>query len=184
MAINLPKLTKQQQQFLVVGVLAAGALGFVYIKYFWLPTSARIDAARTTIEKLSKDIQTAKNTAARKPKLLEELSMLNQAALEAEKRLPRTKSVPDILVTLQTLAKKYDVSLSNFTPQGTRAQTYYIELVYPVSIRGTCHNVGKFLASIAIEERLYNVSNVNLANADEKGIMTVTFVLTSYQYKG
>ncbi|MFA6316608.1 MAG: type 4a pilus biogenesis protein PilO [Elusimicrobiota bacterium] len=182
--MNLPKLTKQQQQILVGVVVGLGGLGFVYVKFFWLPTSARITAAETVIEDLSKKIAVAKATAARKPKILEELAMLNEAALDAEKRLPKTKSFPDILVTVQALARKYDVSLLNLGPQGQKAQMYYVELPYAAQVRGAYHNIGKFLASLALEERIYNVSGVTLSAPNEQGVMQVSFILTSYQYKG
>lgn len=184
MAMNLPKLTKQQQQSLAIGAVVIGALGFVYVKFFWIPTSARIEAAQTVIERLTKDIETAKRTAAMKPKLQEELSLLTQAALDAEKRLPKTKSVPDILVTLQTLSKRHEISLGVFSIGALGSKPYYNELSYPVQVRGTFHNIGKFLAAVALEERIYNVSNVIYGAADDKGVMTVSFTLTSYQYKG
>ena len=62
--MNLPKLTKQQQQMLAAGVVGLGGLGFVYVKFFWIPTSARIAAAEVVIEELTKKIATAKATAA------------------------------------------------------------------------------------------------------------------------
>ncbi|MBI5625292.1 MAG: type 4a pilus biogenesis protein PilO [Elusimicrobia bacterium] len=180
----LPKLTKQQQQMIAVGVVCVGGLGFLYVKFFWLPTSARIVAAETVIADLEKKIKTAKETAARRPQIEADLATLRTAAQEAEKRLPKTKSVPDILVTAQGLAKKHSVSLTSFSPGAQKAQQYYTELTYQLQVRGGYHSIGKFLAGLALEERLYNVSNVVYAAPDDKGQMQVSFILTSYQYKG
>lgn len=183
MAIKIPKLTKQQQQYLAVGAVVLGVGGFAYIKYAWMPLSARINKASEEIETTNKSIEVAKAAAARRPRLEAELALLNQQALEAEKRLPKTKSVPDILVTLTTLAQKYNVQVLSFTPGAETSKEYFRELQYPMTLRGTFHNIGRFFAAVALEQRIYNVQNVNFGSASE-GFLSIGFVLVSYQYKG
>ncbi|PIR15982.1 MAG: hypothetical protein COV48_11385, partial [Elusimicrobia bacterium CG11_big_fil_rev_8_21_14_0_20_64_6] len=65
-----------------------------------------------------------------------------------------------------------------------KSQQYFIELAYPVSIRGSYHNIGRFLAAISLEERIFNITGISYPAADALGEMTVTFTLLSYQYKG
>ena len=178
------KLTKQQQQILAGGVLGLGAFVYCYIQFFWLPVSRKMAQVGTEIESMSRDIESARHQAARLPDLEKQLVSLNERKIEAEKRLPRTKSVPDILVTLDALAGQSGAALMNFTPGSSKASTYFIELHFPVTIRGPFHSIGRFFAALALEQRLYNVSNVNYpepAGAGEE--MQVTFELISYQYK-
>ena len=44
--------------------------------------------------------------------------------------------------------------------------------------------IRRFLAAVALEERIFNVKDINYPAADPLGDMTVTFTLLSYQYKG
>lgn len=178
------QLTKQQQQYAGAGAIAAVALGFVYIKFFWLPVSTAKASARQKIVEIEAKIDKAKKQAARLERLQQELNTLNEQAIQAELRLPRSKSVPDILVALSSLAQKQRVALLSFAPGPSKSQQYFIELNYPVSVRGSYHNIGRFLASLALEQRIFNVQNVVYPAPDASGEMTVTFMLLSYQYKG
>ena len=179
------KLSKQQQQYLAVGVVGLGAFIFCYVKFFWLPISKKIDDVNGKIAGLDRDIQAAQRQAARLPDLEKLLVSLNERKLEADKRLPEKKFVTDILVTVGGLAKKNRVALTNFAPGPTKKQQYFIELRYPVSVKGSFHNIGKFLAALALEQRLYNVYDVAYSEpAGDTGEMAVTFTLASYYREG
>jgi Tfp pilus assembly protein PilO len=177
------KLTKTQQKYLAVGGVLVIVLGVVYVKFFWSPISKKIIEAEAKITDISGKIDKAKQQAARLPKLEQELITLNEQALEAEKRLPKTKSVPEILVTVNTLAAKARVSVTAFSPGSMASKQYFIELNYPITAKGSFHAIGKFLAALALEERIFNVLNVTYGDAGG-GELSVTFTLVSYQYKG
>lgn len=184
MASNI-KLTKQQKQYLAAGIVFLGGFGYVYMSFFWLPFSQKIKEFEEKIAATDKEIEMARAQAARLPRIEAELALLNQQAAEAEKRLPRVKSVPDILVTLTTLAKKYNVDILSFSPGAQSSREFFFELSYPVAVRGSYHNLGRFLAAVALEERIFNVQSINFGGASaEKGTLSVSFTLLSYQYKG
>lgn len=179
------KLNKQQQQYLVAGVVGVAAFGFVYIKYFWAPTSQTIREAQDEIASVNAQIETAKSNAARLPQIEKELEMLNLKAIEAERRLPKAKDVPGILVRLTSLAAKHGIILNTFSPAGQQTRDYFFELSYPIALVGSFHMVGKFLAAIAQEERIFNIQHVNFGAAQQDtSMMSITFTLLTYQYKG
>ena len=178
------KLTKQQQQAVAAGVLGLGAFVYCYVQFFWLPISTKTNKIQIEIAGLIRDIEAAQRQAARLPDLEKQLVSLNERKIEAEKRLPKTKSVSDILVTLDSLGAKNGVMLLSFAPGASKPQQYFVEFRFPVRVRGTFHNIGKFLAALALEQRLYNVFNVIYPEpAGTAGEMQVSFDLVSYQYK-
>ncbi|MBI2788158.1 MAG: type 4a pilus biogenesis protein PilO [Elusimicrobia bacterium] len=178
------QLSKQQQQYLGAGAVLFVVFIGLYVKFFWLPIAQAKAEATAKIEEIEAKIAKAKQQAARLERLQAEIASLNERAAEAEKRLPKTKSVPDILLTLSALAQKNRVIIQSFAPGPMKSQTYFTELQYPLSVRGSYHNIGRFLAALSLEERIFNVSGVNYPSADGVGDMTVTFMLLSYQYKG
>lgn len=178
------QLSKQQQQYVGAGAVLFLVFIGVYVKFFWLPIAQAKAEATAKIEEIEAKIVKAKQQAARLERLQAEIASLNERAAEAEKRLPKTKSVPDILLSISALAQKHRVSIINFSPGPQKSQTYFIELAYPLSIRGSYHNIGRFLAALSLEERIFNVRNISYPSADSTGDMTVTFTLLSYQYKG
>lgn len=178
------QLSKQQQQYVGAGAIFFIVFMGLYIKFFWLPIAAAKTAATEKIEVITAKITKATEQAARLDRLQAEIKSLNERAAEAEKRLPKTKSVPDILMSISALAIKNRVVIQSFTPGPTKSQTYFIELAYPLAVKGSYHNIGRFLAAVGLEERIFNVKDVMYPAADGSGEMTVTFTLLSYQYKG
>jgi type IV pilus assembly protein PilO len=178
------QLSKQQQQYLGAGALLFAVGAFVYVKFFWFPISDKMTDLSDQIAKIEQKIAKAEAQASRLTRLQGELASLNQQAIEAERRLPKTKSVADVLVALASLAQKSGVSIQNFSPGPQKSQQYFIELSYPMTVKGSYHNIGRFLAAVALEERIFNVKDVVYPSAGGDGEMTVTFVLLTYQYKG
>jgi type IV pilus assembly protein PilO len=184
--MQLPKLTKQQQQSIAIGVLIVGVGGYLYYAFFWSSFSKKIAEVDQQISEIESKIEKASREAARKGRLDEELKRLQETAAEAERRLPKKKSVADILVTVSTLAKENGVELLSFKPgsQSGKSQ-FFTELNYPLSVKGSFHEIGRFLSALALEERIFNVQNVQYGSeSDVDGKMTIQFTLISYQYKG
>ncbi|TBR21491.1 hypothetical protein EPO15_10240 [bacterium] len=178
------KLSPDQQKYLAVAVLVLGGGGFGYIKYFWLPVSEKISETRAKIEEVEGKIAKAKNQAVRLNKIQKELEELNVAALEAEKRLPKTQDLPAVIDTVTALSRRYNLKLATFVPGGSKPQAHFIETTYMVTGSATFHELGRFLAAVALEERIYNVRGITYGAPDTEGRMNVTFQLISYQYKG
>lgn len=178
------QLSKQQQQYIGAGAVLFLVFIGVYVKFFWLPIAQAKAEATAKIAEIEAKIAKAKQQAARLERLQAEIASLNERAAEAEKRLPKTKSVPDILLSISALAQKHRVAIQSFSPGPQKSQTYFIELAYPLAIKGSYHNIGRFLAALSLEERIFNVRNISYPAADPAGEMTVTFTLLSYQYKG
>ncbi len=178
------QLSKQQQQYLGAGAVLFAVGAFAYMKFFWLPISQKKSDLSSQISEIETKIAKAEAQASRLKRLQDELSTLNQQAVEAERRLPKTKSVPDVLVSLSGLAQANHVAIQTFSPGPQKSQQYFNELSYPMTVKGSFHNIGRFLAAIALEERIFNVKDVVYPAADGNGEMTVTFTLLAYQYKG
>lgn len=178
------QLTKQQQQYLAVGLLVLGGGGFAYVKYFWIPTAQKITETKAKIEELQGKIDKAKSQVGRLDKIKKELEVLNQKAVEAEDRLPKAKDLPGVLVTIADVARKNGCEIRTFASGASAPKQYFIELLYTVSIKGSYHDLGRFFAAAALEQRIYNVRNVAFGAADAEGKLNASFTLVSYQYKG
>jgi len=169
--------------------LGGGSVAFVvvaalYVQFFWLPISKDRAALLDQIAAVDAKISKATAQASRLQRLQADLATLNQQAVEAERRLPKTKSVPDVLVALASLAQQNRVAIQSFSPGPSKSSQFFIELSYPMSVKGTYHSIGRFLAAIALEERIFNVKNVTYPSAGAEGEMLVNFTLLTYQYKG
>jgi len=178
------QLSKQQQQYLGGGLVLFIVGAGLYIQFFWLPITQKKEELTTQISEIESKISKAEAQASRLKRLQDELATLNQRAAEAERRLPKTKSVPDVLNSLNSIGVKYDVSIQSFSPGAATTKQYFIELNYPMTVRGRYHDIGRFLAAIALEERIFNVKDIVFPTPGGDGTMVVNFTLVTYQYKG
>jgi len=178
------QLTKKQQQTLALAALLVCGGGYAYIRYFWLPISRVIEKKAADIKDIEAKIDKAKSQAVRLPKIQKEIETLNEQAIEAEKRLPKSRDLPAVIITMAALARQCGVELKSISPGGLTMQQYFIEVPYQISARGRYHDIGRFLAAIALEQRIFNVRNVNYGAPDPEGKLVVNFNLISYQYKG
>jgi len=179
------QLSKQQQQYLGAGAIFICLFSFLHVKFFWLPISQNKTELTDKIAQIETKITKAEAQASRLKRLQDELASLNQQAGEAEKRLPKTKSVPEILLALSRLAQKGRVTLQTFSPGPQKESSqYFTELSYPMAVKGSYHNLGRFFAAVALEERIFNVKDVVYPGGGADGEMTVTFTLLTYKYKG
>lgn len=179
------ELTKEQQTMLAAGVVMLGAFGYGYWMFYWAPIATEIDETRTQIEAIQKDLDKAKSVAGTLESIKKDIASLEKAMIEAEKRLPRKKEVADVVDTLNDLGKKTRVNLTSIVPGPTKTQTLFIEIPYAIQLEGNYHSVARFLAAMAVSERIFNERNVNLTRAGTAGAnpLEATFTLLSYQYR-
>lgn len=178
------QLTKEQQQALVLAVLFLGGGGWAFFKYFWLPVSDEIGKTRKEIQRIDGEIKTAKTASVKRKKIQEELDKLKLQAEAAEKRLPQELDMPKVIETITDLTARHNVNLLTIAPGPPSTQAYFVEVPFMLSIQATYHDLGRFFAAIALEERIYSVRAVTFGAPDTAGIMSVAFTLISYKYKG
>lgn len=178
------KLTKEQQQYLVFAIVLFGGGGYSYFTYFWMPTSEKIETTQNEIKKVQGRINKAKGQAGRLKRIQRELEMLDVQAVDQERRLPKDRDLPAVIDTVSALTKKYNAKLSNFSPGGPTNKAHFVEVPYTLALRVTYHDLGRLLAAIALEERIFNIRNINFGGAGADGVMSISLTLVSYQYKG
>jgi len=178
------QLSKEQQQYLVLGVLVLGGGGYGYVKYFFMPTSEKIAETTKTIEQVERKIAKAKGQAGRLNKIKRELAELNEKAAEAEKQLPQDEDFTGIIEMVSALSRQYRFNLSSFSRASARNRKHFTETLYSISGAASFHDIGRFLAAISLQERIFNVRNVTVSGSEDGSASAVSFSLVSYRYKG
>jgi type IV pilus assembly protein PilO len=105
--------------------------------------------------------------------------------------LPDEKQVPALLAQLHTAGISNQVQVSEIVPKGTSPQTFYESAEFSLSVTGSFHSVGSFLASVANFPFVVNVSSLQLSGTQQPGgeakssreTVTVHLNLTTYYVK-
>lgn len=187
MNIKMPKLTKKQQQYVIMGVVIVISYFYAYWKYMFLPVNSRIAKLSTELDEVTIQVEKMKHQAMRLPVLQKEHDTLQKELAGLEKKLPQKKDVSGIIKFVSSEATRYDVSIMNFFPGSETVQEYYIEYPFELNVTGGFHNMGYFLAAIGQGERLFTAGDLKIGgpSISSAGVATVQvkFTLKAYAYK-
>lgn len=182
-------LDKKQQQMVVLGVLGVSAFLYFYIysPYGYKPTNEKIVRLTGELQNVQDKVESMKRTAQRLPALKREYDSLVSEMGQTEKRLPKQKSLEDILRIVTEQSLRYRVGVLNFTPGNGKEETYYVEIPITLNVSGQFHMLGKFLASLGLQERILSARSLSLnysPNPRKNQTISGSFTLLAYAFKG
>jgi type IV pilus assembly protein PilO len=141
--------------------------------------SKRISETDEKLKKINVDITKAKDIKAKYNDLTRTLSDLTNQKSDMEKKLPRDRNMPDLMKIVKQIADRYSIQIMSISPATAVKEQYFFRITYNISATGSYHDIGKFFAEIAMQERILNVENLILSEGDSSAF---SFVLVSYQY--
>lgn len=181
-------MTKQMIQNIVVMVLFLVLIAYAGNRYLLGPQKQRYNEAWTKLDQTQKKLAEMKQRALELPRLQADMKILEQEVAELEKLLPREKEIPQLLRSMTKTAQQYQLKITQITPQAVVAQANYNELPFLISVQGTYHSLGFFLADMGQGGRLMSSRNLTIAplgsSKNGSASITATFVLVAYTFKG
>jgi Tfp pilus assembly protein PilO len=180
-------MTQEQQKQVVMGVVAVGLFGYVYFNYLLKPKTADIQAKTAELTEVNGRIESLRATASQRDLLLQRVEELKGEVAKVERRLPRQQNIQDVIRVVSQLAAKHGVRYSTFSPLGTQSPGLFTEISFGMNITGSVHSIGKFLAALGQQERIFSAKNLSISYAPEaKRNQTVSgsFTLFAYSYNG
>lgn len=178
------ELTKEQIGQIAGAVLFSGLFIYLYLFYFWLPTSKKIEENSAKVESMQRDIDKAKKLKAKFKDLEGKLVSLKAEREAAVKKLPSDKNIPDLIRTITRLSKQYRVNVTGINPSGQSKVSYFTKVNYKIRVTGNYHDIGRFLTALGLEERILTSENLSLSAAGGESSVNATFTLAAYQYNG
>jgi|GEM_PF-3274055 len=184
------KLSKQQQQMLVLIVMFAVGGGYVYWNYLLKPTLEKEQKYKQEYKELEEKIERAKREARRLPALQNELETLRKELSSLEHQLPTDKDIPNVLRTLTREAQKENMEFTRLGPGKPQPKQYFEALPFDLGLVGDLHSFIRFLSSLGQQDRIFKTGNIKLSPGSSSGqlnaqtILNVEFNLETYAYKG
>ena len=166
--MNLNDLTKEQKQYIVLGVLAISillVLGGVAIKN----SLASITAAKTELEQLSLNLENAKNTLMRQKRMNQEYEPSKQQILKyLTKELPKRNryiEADNIICSiakenqLRATTKPTPLQQENASPSTSAMECYALR----IDAQGSYDSVRSFVQAIHSEFPLARISKIDIS---------------------
>ncbi|MEY4609430.1 MAG: hypothetical protein RL625_1647 [Gemmatimonadota bacterium] len=155
---------------LLVSILAFAGV-FAYWYFLYQPKAAELVTVTSHIETLEASNGRAKAVLARgsMDSLDQQKSALDENLRVMRSLIPTGNEVPALLDQILAAARQNNLELGDFAPSETVTGTTFDTYGFRLSLRGTYHEIGEVLASIASLRRIIVPVNVTLAPATTPG---------------
>ncbi|RKZ34397.1 hypothetical protein DRQ33_02235 [bacterium] len=149
--IDISKIDYKSPTFLkIVGTVVL----FLLVLYLWnsMSYSANkkiIDEKQSELEKLKRELISAKGSAVKIEQIWAELNRLFTQYKLVEELLPRERDLTDFLKKIDLAVKQADAKLLKIEQKPSQNAGYYFQDPYEIRINTTFHGLGKFLSLVA-----------------------------------
>lgn len=159
--------TPMTQKVALLGFLIV-AMGAGY--YFLVHTDMEKDIEKLDrqLSKLETELQEKQEIAGNLSKFRKRVEFLQQKLEEKKKNLPDDANLDQLLKTLNELSEKSDMRIVKFTPKSEVRQQFYAEIPVQLEIRGNYHEIATFFDKVSKEERIVNITNIELGKPETK----------------
>ncbi len=160
---------------IVAAVLGAG---------FWFDSRnqlAQIDEAKLKETELKTVYELKATKAANLEAYKEQLAEMRESFGTMLRQLPNQTEVADLLVDVSQTGLASGLEFELFQPLAEVPQEFYAELPISIQVRGTYHEFGAFISSVAALPRIVTLHDVTIAPA-ASGELAMNVTAKTYRY--
>lgn len=158
--IDFSDVKTQRTIFIIfIGVVIAGLIGFFQIK----PQTVKLKELKETSVARQAELDRILSLKPQLERMRIEVADLKRELDSLESIFPEKTDVPTLITDITEVSRAQKITIMGFKPSKAPMlkKEYYIENYYELSVLGSYHNIGNFLAKIANFELLVNIDRVN-----------------------
>jgi len=151
----------------------------------FLPKKKIMDKLKLDIVELEKKIKKAQSIADKLQEVEQEYKRMERELCELEKVVPPEYEVSSFLKQVNAHSIDRDISVVTWKENAPREYPEGIVNENPIALtlEGSYHRLGEFLADITTFDRIINVYNINLGGAkQERGATKLSITMTAVAY--
>lgn len=173
------------KRFLIVFVVLAGiAVAFYFFAF--MPKMNEYNELAKKSEALQAEIVQKKSIADNLGRFRDEYEKMQQRLQESLKELPNDKEIPELLTSIAAIAKKNQLEVKKFQPEGEVAKGFYADVPVVLTLSGLYHDVGKFFFDVSEMPRIVTVGNIKMktggGRVDGQILVSVDCQATTYRF--
>lgn len=162
---------RQRDQIMFMICFLAVALVAAFYVYVWEPAKSDLDESQARTDSLVVLNQRSKSELAqgRTKQLRAEAERYGEELALMRRLVPTSNEVPALLEQVSTAARRVGIEIGDVQPLPVLSGDTYDAFKYRMSVRGTYHQVGDFLANVGSLQRIVAPINLTLvpASADQ-----------------
>jgi len=176
------KLGKTQRILIFAGSVILLAGGFIFL--FYLPKTTEITMVKKEISKLENKLLVAKKEAKNEAKFEAAFNEATAQLKAALKLLPDKREIPSLLRNISNLGKDSRLEFPLFSPQGEKAQDFYMEIPVSIVLSGKYNDVATFFDKVGSMARIVNIHGISMRPDKSMSTTLITkCTATTYRFK-
>ncbi len=180
---NLPPVQK-----VALGVIFGILAVIVYWQFFLRSEWAAQSEVQAELLRLKTQAEQTRQIAGQKPRLEQELKLLEAELQRTVQQLPTDREIPSLLKRVAGLGQEADLDVTLFKPGTPTAKEFYTEIPVQLKVMGTYHNLGLFFERLGRLERIVNVADLTMRQATKGqragNTIQAEFGVVTYSYTG
>jgi len=166
MAVSL---RDRKTQILIVVVLLAILIVYLFYSQIYKPNVIKIEALQARKSKIEAELQQAREAVSRLPEIQRQYVILMRKWEQAQQLLPSAKELSTLLKNIQNVGYEAGVRFNAFKPSTAAGDSLYSQVPVSMTVTGNYHQLAWFLANIGNLPRIVTSSNVKvIPNSDAK----------------
>ena len=177
---KIEKLTVVQRMLLAVGLILVIVAGFVW--YFIWPKLGQLSEYRTKLEKIEKQLDTAKRNAAALKKFQEKMQEAEAQFKTAMRALPEKEEIPSLLTSISKSGQDAGLEFLLFEPKPEVRKEFYAEIPVAINVTGGYHDMAVFLDKVARLSRIVNVRDISMGQTKDGLDLNTSCTAVTYKF--
>jgi Tfp pilus assembly protein PilO len=185
------KLTKEQQQYLFLGVVFFFGGIYVYWKYLMMPLNTQVVDLRVQVEEKERSLKEVMDMQKSWEEYDDRLAAVQRGTQFAARRIPASTALAGVLLRMNRLFLEGGMEMTKFRPDTSSSIKSEFpgisKFIADVSIMATYNKFGVFLSRLSAEDIVYNVEDVQVRAGgaqDDPGAISVGMRVVVYYTAG
>ena len=177
---KIEKLTVLQRMLIAVGLIVVIIAGFVW--YLIWPKVGQISEYRTKLEKIEKQLTTAKRNAAALKKFQEKMQEAEAQFKTAMRALPEKEEIPSLLTSISKSGQDAGLEFLLFEPKPEVRKEFYAEIPVAINVTGGYHDMAVFLDKVSRLSRIVNVRDISMSRTKAGEDLNTSCTAVTYKF--
>ncbi len=155
--------SQADQRKMLVGLIPLAVL-FAYYQFLHPQRVVATDALQDHYDVLTSMNEAAKAVArtGHGPELERRVAIYEEHMKRLEELIPSAEEVPQLLYSMTERAGDAGVELTEMSPQADEVGAYYVKSTYKIGVKGTYHDIGRFLSDVGSLPRIITPTDVKI----------------------
>ena len=179
---NLPRSAK----ILLFAALAACLVAVFYF-YYMKDTLQQRTALLQDVRRLEVAVAQGKAIESQHQRFKKELAFLEDRLNKLRSVLPGGKETPEILKSIQYMARMSSLKITKFTPQAIVPRAFYADWPIQIEVQGSYNALGYFFEKVSQANRLINVDSLTAkgieGSTDTARTLTAVCTATTFVFR-